>query len=318
MIKNMKITSKATVMIMVLTLSIVSIFSPLVVAPDPDGWDYFKVLTIANANNNYQMFINVTKTSGGDVNCSGHCEDDFDDIRFYDVDEVTELAYWREKYVSGEYALYWVNLSSDVETDNAIRIYYGNSSVPYTGNGSNVFYYFDNWTVDNTGDWYTRFETEPGGNDTFHANIDVSGVASWEKVRLRYRMNRTSYLPANPHAGLRFGVADNDSWDATDQYPDNAVYWSDFYDAGCSDSTHNFYRIGVRDAGGYTGGDDICLAFTPDDYRVWDLQVNGSAYTGLLKVYDDGYNLLETAVVTTTGAAWPDTSLFDGILLVCI
>ncbi|MCK5018093.1 MAG: DUF2341 domain-containing protein [Candidatus Peribacteraceae bacterium] len=288
-------------------------------AADPwwnGNYAYRKKINIANSDNNYQMFINVTKTSGGDVNCSAHCANDFDDIRFANLDGDTELDYWIEYKYDAVYALVWVELPSDVTSDNAIYIYYGYGSATAASDGDATFQYFDDWTSDNTGDWFLRWETGGGGNDTFHASIVVAGVADFDNVRMRYRMNRSNnYAPLNPHAGLRFGVGDNDTWDVTEQYPSNIVYWSDSYDAGCSDSTHNYYKMGARDDAVYTGGTGVCLTFTPTDYRVWDLLINGSAYTGLIKVYDDGYNFQETAVVTTTSALWPVTSTFDGILL---
>ena len=72
------------------------------------------------AINEYQMFINVTKTSGGDVDCNNHCNDDFGDIRFVDVDNSTYLDYWIEKKIDGSFAWFWVELPSDDEIDQKI------------------------------------------------------------------------------------------------------------------------------------------------------------------------------------------------------
>ncbi|MCX6665680.1 MAG: DUF2341 domain-containing protein, partial [Euryarchaeota archaeon] len=99
------------------------------------NWGYYKVFKISNANNSYQMQINVTKSSGGNVTCDGHCRDDFGDVRFIDVDNTTELDYWMESYVSGSYAIFWVETPSDIETDQNILMYYGNSGASSVSNG---------------------------------------------------------------------------------------------------------------------------------------------------------------------------------------
>ncbi|MCX6665679.1 MAG: DUF2341 domain-containing protein [Euryarchaeota archaeon] len=99
------------------------------------NWNYRKALNINNANNSYQMIINVTKSSGGNVTCDGYCRDDFGDIRFVDKDGITELDYWMESYVSGSYAIFWVETPSDIETDQNILMYYGNSGASSVSNG---------------------------------------------------------------------------------------------------------------------------------------------------------------------------------------
>ena len=98
-------------------------------------WQYNVVLPITNANNSYQMKINVSKFSGGNVSCGGHCRDDFGDIRFTDIDNTTQLPYWIENYTLGTQATMWVKVSSDAETDQKIMMYYGNGFVTTTSNG---------------------------------------------------------------------------------------------------------------------------------------------------------------------------------------
>ena len=66
------------------------------------------IINLDNAINEYQMFVNVSKNSGGDVSCNGHCNDNFSDIRFVDIDNVTFLDYWMEKRVDGNNAWFWV------------------------------------------------------------------------------------------------------------------------------------------------------------------------------------------------------------------
>jgi hypothetical protein len=117
--------------------------------PQTEGlwWDtdfyYMKVIPITNPSASYQMKIIVNKTSGN-INCSGHCQDDFDDIRFTTSDNAT-LDYWRENYTSGTKAVFYV------ETDGgtSINMYYGNSTVTTTSNGTNTFLMFDDFEYSN-------------------------------------------------------------------------------------------------------------------------------------------------------------------------
>jgi hypothetical protein len=96
------------------------------------------------------MKIVVGKSSGGNVTCSGHCQDDFDDIRFINDDNVTEYSYWMENYTSGVQATFWVNLSTN---DTRMLMIYGNAGVSTTSSGNNTFIFFDDFsgtTIDTT------------------------------------------------------------------------------------------------------------------------------------------------------------------------
>jgi len=124
-----------------------------------ENLSYFRVINLNNAINNYQILINVSKNSGGDVSCNGHCKDDFGDIRFLDVDNITFLDYWIEKKIDGSYAWFWVELPSDVETDEKIAIYYGDSDASSISDGDATFLWFDDFSTNTTGDW-EKFEED--------------------------------------------------------------------------------------------------------------------------------------------------------------
>ena len=111
-----------------------------------ENWIYYKRIDLSDSINNYTIFLNVTKNSGGIVNCSGHCQDDFDDLRFIDADNTTVLDYWIEKYVSGGYVWVWVKLPGDIENDNHILIYYGNNAVSSASNAGDTFIYYSDFT----------------------------------------------------------------------------------------------------------------------------------------------------------------------------
>jgi len=65
---------------------------------------------------NYPKKFTVYKSSGTDsgtsVYLNGHCQDDFDDIRWYDATGTNPMDYWRETYTSGTSAVFWVEFDS--------------------------------------------------------------------------------------------------------------------------------------------------------------------------------------------------------------
>ena len=82
-----------------------------------------------------------------------HGQDDFDDLRFTGSNGVTLLDYWIDpsQYVSGEYAVGWVELGSVGTSATNIFIYYGNASATSISNGTNTFILFDNFERGNDG-----------------------------------------------------------------------------------------------------------------------------------------------------------------------
>jgi len=119
------------------------------------GWDYRKSHKIegssAGAVTDYQVRIKahygVGTDSGEDVYLNEHCRTDFGDIRFTSDDGVTELSYWMEEKVDGDYAIFWVKVPSiPASPDTAtIYIYYGKSDAVTTSNGENTFVQFHNF-----------------------------------------------------------------------------------------------------------------------------------------------------------------------------
>ena len=108
------------------------------------SWLYRKQLNINNKNIGYHMQIVVGNVSGGNVTCNGHANSDFSDIRFISYsDNTTQLSYWRKNFTNNAQATFWINNSLN---DSAIWMYYGKSSITTTSNGTNTFYFFDDFS----------------------------------------------------------------------------------------------------------------------------------------------------------------------------
>ena len=137
------------------------------------GWQYRKSHDIkgsqAGAVDDYQIRIKVHYGNGTDsgenVYLNNKCRSDFGDIRFTESDGVTELSYWMEEKVDGDYAIFWVKIPSIPKQPKTttIYIYYGNSSATTTSNGEETFIFFDDfdtdtWSYSGTGVWINTSE----------------------------------------------------------------------------------------------------------------------------------------------------------------
>ena len=72
-------------------------------------------------------------------------QSDFDDLRFYDSDKVTELAYWRESYTVNTSATFWVKVPTIPADGTTIYMTYGDDGLTSVSNGDNTFDFFDDF-----------------------------------------------------------------------------------------------------------------------------------------------------------------------------
>jgi len=194
-----------------------------------NNWQYYRVCNInaSGYSGNYQMRINVTYSSGGDVDCGGHCQADFDDIRFVDLDNSTELPYWRETYVSSNYAIFWVNVSADAMSDGKILMYYGNDIATDASDGNATFIYYNDgtgttgWTtwggspnITTDGDYLDIHTTSPEER----ARIYVSGVSISEGALLRTRYKQYSSDVNAQRIGFLNPEAEDFEYNSVDAY----------------------------------------------------------------------------------------------------
>jgi len=116
------------------------------------GWLYRKSHEIEGSTvgelSDYQVRVKVHygvgTDSGEDVYLNEHCRTDFGDVRFTSDDGVTEIPYWMEEKVDGDYAIFWIKVPSiPASPDKAtIYIYYGKSDAMTTSDGDATFLYF--------------------------------------------------------------------------------------------------------------------------------------------------------------------------------
>ena len=112
------------------------------------SWQYFKHGEFINKIDNFQSMINVTNMTGGDVNCSGHANDNFSDLRFVYADNATLIPYAFDYKLNGSFVHVWLNNTENLTDFN---MYYGNSFVGTTENPWVTFDWFSD--VNNITDW---------------------------------------------------------------------------------------------------------------------------------------------------------------------
>jgi hypothetical protein len=126
----------------------------------PPGWDYRKSHTINGSPvgllTNYPIRIVVNYgsgiDSGEDVYVDNNSRSDFGDVRFTSSNGSTQLDYWIEEKIDGNYAVFWVEVDSIPSSPGSttVYIYYGNVVGTTTSNGRNTFDWLDDFFLDSS------------------------------------------------------------------------------------------------------------------------------------------------------------------------
>ena len=112
------------------------------------AWSYRREVTVSDAAAAYQTKVTVSLSADAadDVDCGGHCNDDFSDLRFVTQDG-TALPYWIEEHTAGDDCTVWVK---NTPGDATLFLYYGNAGAGDIGDPESTFIY------------YTDFSSDPG------------------------------------------------------------------------------------------------------------------------------------------------------------
>jgi len=136
---------------------------------------YIDIAGATGAGNDYQVKITLTKaTDLTDSAGVGKCRDDFNDVMFFDL-KGTPLNFFRESYVSGVSADFWVKINDSLEgtTTQTIIVEYGDQNLAESwSNIENTFIFGDDfegnsslpkWVVAPIGTCQTSTDKHPGG-----------------------------------------------------------------------------------------------------------------------------------------------------------
>lgn len=129
-----------------------------------EDWDYRKKITIggqSGAGTDFQVLLKVGESagaSGDDFHVEGHSanfpdgKNDGGDLRFTKDDEVTLEDSWVERVEGSSpnrVAYIWVKVSDNLDSDQDIYIYYGNSGASNGSSGEDTFIFFDDFDYAN-------------------------------------------------------------------------------------------------------------------------------------------------------------------------
>jgi hypothetical protein len=246
------------------------------------SWLYRKKLNINNKNIGYQMKIVVGNVSGGNVSCNGHAKNNFGDIRFISFsDNTTQLSYWMKNFTSNVQVTFWINNSLN---DSSIWMYYGNSGVSSRSNGSNTFYFFDDfsnglskWVMNswNTDSIYintSQGNSAPALRHNPDNSIPANRTYQDTRIRTTYRIlngiiEYDVYLAGTPRIIHQFG------WRA------NGLSWTNGY---CWRLQNSATDGGFFEFSGPTTWSQIGSSFPIISTSTWyhvKINVSGSAYS---------------------------------------
>jgi hypothetical protein len=138
------------------------------------SWSCRAPVTISNPGSgltDYQVRV--------DVNYDADMQPDFDDIRFVDSDDSTELSHWRESYNASTSAIFWVKVPSIPSGDKTIYMYYGNDAASSASDGDATFAFFDDFpgTTLDASKWQSAGTITVAGSEVhIYCNADGQGI----------------------------------------------------------------------------------------------------------------------------------------------
>ncbi len=166
-------------------------------------------------------------------------QSNFGDVRFA-TDDGLEIQYWRESYVLNTSAKYWIKAPADT---SRIRVYFGNSTAQYTGDGELVFELFDEFSSAsvNTDIWEgDTSETISNGILTIDSTaVSVTSIQTISKFGIGYTVTcKAAMLSAGGNDSMFVGFKDA---------ANNTTVYATRYNIGDSPYTTFAYRNRLSD-----------------------------------------------------------------------
>ncbi len=281
--------------------------APLTAVGWLEGWSYRKSHEIqgstAGSQTDYQVKIVAHYGNGSDsgenVYLNNHARTDFGDVRFTGSDGSTGLFYWMEEKVDGDYAVFWVKVSSipaspDTQT---IYIYYGKSDATTTSNGGQTFKFFDDFpgTSLNTDIWYVSANNYSVSNSVLRINVGAVGLQNplsyniqdgyIVEAKIMFNVYASYYSGTIPElSSSRFTASSNGNADAAVLYMRG------------SGSQYVWYYIGDGSTASYNVGYGSTGWLSSEN--TW-YKTAVSVYGGNVKLWRD-----YSAIKTFTGITW--------------
>jgi hypothetical protein len=236
--------------VMLALLSVVSFSASASSAWWNPDWDYRKSHIINGSTvgllTNYAIRIVVHYGSGADsgedVYLDMNSRTDFGDVRFTSSNGSTQLDYWIEEKIDGNYAVFWVEVDSIPASPSSatIYVYYSNNTATTTSYGRNTFDWFDDFALDSSYDYdigrHATVWHDPGAYNPYYDPVNQRVAFDTGDDFSGGWMVRSSNLTIqNFAAKVTFGVSGSYPYNTTNgilgRWTGNAAYYG-FYVAG--------------------------------------------------------------------------------------
>jgi len=222
------------------------------------------------------------------VNYDSDMQTDFDDLRFIDDDQTTNLPYYIESKTDGSSAVVWVKIKDPITaTPQIVYMYYGNPSASSESNGDNTFLFFDDC---NDGVWNNKWTADGASISESGGILDVAyggnyaggaisiNTINGQPIIAEFRIRR---VPSGDSVYFRF-----DSISTNDFVRDG-----DEYDNGYGYNGHQITKGGDNFG---SGASDLSSGTT--EWRTYRAILNNTSFTSSRGV--DLNNLGETKNLT--------------------
>ena len=219
------------------------------------SWTRRKLITFTNFQPDFLVRVTVAYDPLMNLN--------FDDIRFVDTNDGSELPYWIESKTNGSSANVWIKTSKN---SSGVYLYYGNGSatssssvIPIFGSGLMAYYPFNE--ADGTRTGTTAAAIGSGDNlplNSFSAGYGVKTGGTYGNA-LSFKDGSTNYASLPTAPSLPTGsVATIEAWIYPTAYPDptynSIVSWGD------GQSSRDIMGLTVQNSGRlsmYTHGNEF-------------------------------------------------------------
>jgi hypothetical protein len=170
-----------------------------------EGNDYYMYLTYIDAGTGtYTVGVEYTRIPDflDRVVLNGHCQDDFDDIRFTKLDSLSPLDYWLESKTDGVVAGEWVEFDPIPISPGTANfyIYYGNGAAISGSDGAATFIVFDDFERGVNGDPVGGAWVGVGGSIIISTEQAYGGTRSGKWVA--GGTHPTGYIPVTHSANI--------------------------------------------------------------------------------------------------------------------
>jgi hypothetical protein len=175
------------------------------------SWSRRAPVTISNPGSgltDYQVRVDVTYDAD--------MQPDFDDIRFVDSDDSSELSHWRESYTASTSAIFWVKVPSIPSSDKTIYMYYGNDAASSASEGDATFEFFDDFSGD-LSKWNVHIDTDVAITSSYGSPapcLEISGGLTSSPYGFAAIGSDATYT------GFQDGIIEADVYPATEALPE--------------------------------------------------------------------------------------------------